>query len=257
VKDSRIDVLRRIAFGRESTAEERADATEELRKLEIAQATEARQTAVRQAAIERDVPLDLANEPDVTEHGDSVPREISPASDPHTPATEAEAPGPRRRTAVRAIWLVPIILASLAVGAIGGSVWGAAHQSTASPSAHASFALGTDGSGQPGGDLAAAEHTLAQPQTTQDVYPLPALVQNLRQSSVRRLGGPDETVQTWVGRNTEDELCLLVYESKTHSGAASCATTADFTSHAITLGFNQYQVSWDGTKATVFMPYGS
>ena len=178
VSGERFEELRRIAFGRDSTAEERAVATEELHRLEEAQAAEARQTEARQAAVERDDPRSLANEPGVTERSDSVPREISPASDPLTPAAEADAPGPRRRTAVRAIWLVPIILASLAVGAIGGSLWGAAQQSTTKPSAHASFALGTDGSGQPGGDLAAAENTLAQPRTTQDVYPLPDVVQN-------------------------------------------------------------------------------
>lgn len=234
--------LRRIAFGRESTAEERAGAVEELRKLEIAHATEARQAAV---------------EPDVTERSDSAPREISPASDPTTTATETDASGPRRRTAVRAIWLVPIILASLAVGAIGGSVWGAAHQSTTSPSAHASFALGTDGSGQPGGDLAAADKIFAQLRTTQDAFPLPGVVQNLRQSSVRFLGGTTDAVQLWVGLNSEDELCLLLYESKSNSGAASCVTRANFASQGITLGFNKYQASWNGTKYDVFLPYGS
>lgn len=243
--DDELRELRRAAFGKTSTPAEQREAAQRLATIEADRARAEREQVEQERAAAGHI------------HADTELEHLSPplAADatPHDNEHDVQHP----RHGMRAIWLAPIVLASLAVGAIGGSVWGATHQSTASPSAHTSFALGTDGSGQPGGDLAAAERTLAQPQTTQDVYPLPALVQNLRQSSVRRLGGPDETVQTWVGRNTEDELCLLVYESKTRSGAASCATTADFTSHAITLGFNQYQVSWDGTKATVFMPYGS
>ncbi|MEO7121690.1 MAG: hypothetical protein ABI400_00945 [Lacisediminihabitans sp.] len=252
MKDSRIAELRRIAFGRDSTAEARAAASAELRELEKPEAAHP-----QSAQVESDAAQGPASEPHVAEHTGSVAADIPLSTDSNTPSAQADTTDTRSRAAVRAIWLVPIVLVSLAIGAVGGSLWSAEHPSAPTPITHPSFALGTNGSGQPGGDLAAAERILARPRSADDTFPLPNLVQNLTKSTVRFLGGDTIGVQVWAGRNTEAELCLLVYESKSTSGAALCTTPADFTNQAMTLGFNQYQVSWNGPDVSVFKPYGS
>jgi hypothetical protein len=102
----------------------------------------------------------------------------------------------------------------------------------------------------------AADTILAKPRRARDAFPLPTLVQNLDQNSTRYLGGAAGALQLWAGLNSDAELCLLLYEASNQSGAASCVTPDNFTAHGITLGFNQYQVSWDGTGFDSFLPFG-
>jgi len=231
--DDELRQLRRAAFGRSSTPDEQREAVRRLAEIEAESARA---------------------EPAVAEHTIPAVDVPEPLAAPPPDAPDGEVPNPSR--SVRAIWLVPVILVSLVVGAFGGSLWRPAPP-TVTPRAHSSFALGTDSSGQPGGDLVAADTILAKPRAARDAFPLPTLVQNLDQNSTRYLGGAAGALQLWAGLNSEAELCLLLYEASNQSGAASCVTPENFTAHGITLGFNQYQVSWDGTGFDSFLPFGN
>jgi len=229
--DDELRELRRAAFGRASTPDEQREAARRLAEID-AEMAGAEQPGAEQADLAENAPEPLP-----------APRAEPPVDD-----------APPTSRVVRAVWLVPVILVSLVVGAIGGSLWHPTSSTT--PSARPSVALGTDSSGQPGGDLVAADNILARPRTARDTFPLPTLVQNFTLSSTRYLGGAAGALQLWVGLNSENELCLLLYEASTESGSASCVTPDNFTAHGITLGFNKYQVSWDGTGFDSFLPYG-
>lgn len=226
--------LRRIAYGRDATAQERAAAEVALRRLDEAELV----TAI--AA--EDEPLhsyfSAEHEDDGVIEGD------------------VEPPSFWKRS-IRAAWLIPIIIGSLILGVVG--TLGATGQlllpfgflaPSPSPSVTSSF-------GQMPGDLGAADSWFSNSATASDAFPFAdALYANEIQFADVRfalVGGHGWNV--WVG-HTPDKLCLLIADVSTSTGAANCVTREQFAAGGVSLELNGRVASWYGGEVTA-APSGS
>jgi hypothetical protein len=219
------DELRRTAYGRDSSPEERAAASRALRELENSHAI---------VTPPPPAPLATPNDPDPSA---AQRLQVEPAA--------STTPPPVAR--LHALWLIPIIAGSLALGALGATFWGAPGplpMAGGTPEAEATVPVVTSDTSQQVGDLEAAERFFATPQTEQDVYPHAELLPQLQLSTVRFLSGDPTLGRAWVGKDTEGKICLLVDQGG--AGAASCSRLSDFVSQGITLGFNEFSASWNG-----------
>lgn len=236
--------LRRAAFGRTSTPEEQRSAALRLAEIDAERARIERERVAR-ADAERRLEEHVAATPE------SAPGDVPPGAAAAASRVEAGADRPAER-GIRPLWLVPIVLAALAVGAVAGSLSATPRETplaSASPAAVDDVAAA---GAVNAGDLHAADVVFARERTENDVYPHGELVPELVPSSVRYLGGVEGSVEVWVGKKPDDSLCLLVTEGE--QGAATCATRDQFRENAIALGINAYGISWDGLHTSITPP---
>lgn len=244
--DDELEKLRRAAFGRASSADERRSAVHQLAAID-AERTH-REQEQHEAGAWR---LDRADD----EIAVSPPAD-TPAASPDASLAEVldESPGmaldERKRHAAKRglhpLWLVPIVLASAVVGGVAGELGSAPTASRPSGSA----------SGAPEsvriGDLHAVDRLFERERTERDAYPQPEQAEALRTETTRYLGGDIDGAQAWAGRTTDKLICLLVLDGEV--GAGSCATRDDFAGAGITVGVNGYTVTWDGLHTGITPP---
>lgn len=246
-----VERLRRVAYGPESSAQERAEAEAALRALdqpetamsEAAEAEMIKPEATTPEAIERE-----AIEPEAT-----TPGEVTRSSDE---TREQRALG------MRPVWLIPIVVASLVVGALGalGATDQLAGGSSAAETSASPMLQGPGGLYSPQypvGDLEAADGWFTGDPKPLDTFPDPDLLEanSIDPDEVRLLkvtSADEGSVTVWAGANRLGHLCLLVTNGPERVSVSTCATRADF-SRGGGLGFriDGFLVSWDGREVAV------
>ncbi|WP_354024540.1 hypothetical protein [Conyzicola nivalis] len=106
------------------------------------------------------------------------------------------------------------------------------------------------------GDLEAAERWLAQPQTQTDLVDLQ--FEDIDPSTTRLAAGGAGTGTTWVARDDDGGLCVVVTIGAANSFAASCSPPDMFVLHGATVSLNQgvagtpsIEAAWDGAHVYV------
>lgn len=223
-----VERLRRVAFGRQASADERAAAVEALRQLRTADEQRAAEAAERARVV------------------------ADPA--PESADDESEwAAEPDRRHGIRPLWLIPIVVASIVVGAVGAlavsSQFEAAPPSVPPSQSHTP-AQPPPPSGVVGGpgDLEAAERWFDGGATPSDAFPDAAFLEGLDidQYDVRFMASEGSDWSVWVAKDRRGQLCLLVRNPPVGGSAASCSTTEDFERNGISIGLNDHTAFWDG-----------
>jgi hypothetical protein len=236
--------LRRIAFGRDSTSEERAAATRELAKL----ATAENATPLPDSAA---APAESSSENSDAEAGAAEPA----ASD----STIAAQPVPVRRRRIAMVWLLPAVIASLVVGTVAGRAT-VSSQPTPAPTSTTSWLPIADPSANPGngiaGNLVAANAWLARTPTKADTFPELGVIDGQSLSAVRHIKDVQDNdilITVWGAKDHSDGICLL---AGLPGGffATTCVPPKVFTERGINLGFNGFEVSWDGVATSLTLP---
>jgi hypothetical protein len=249
---STAEELRRIAFGRNSTDEERAAATRKLAEL----------AAPRSASSDSTLARSSDDEAGTTEPDAVTGLPVALSSTTETVADEtasgAQSASARRRSTAAA-WLLPAVLASLLLGAIAGratapGLQAPAPSSTASQHRPLNPALDPD-SGLVGG-LVAANTWLARTPTEADTFPKPSMAQIQSLSSIRHIKDVrdnDTLITVWGAKDPGDGICLL---AGLPGGffATTCVPPKVFAERGITLAFNGIEVSWDGIATSLTLP---
>lgn len=231
-----IEHLRRIAFGPDSSAQERAAAEKSLHELEMAE------RAALSESVD-DVPVEdgaaASDDFDVKQFGE-FDVEVDGEFD-------VEGPTFWERT-IRITWLVPIVVVSIAVGYLGslGPMAGLQQPDPASEkneplSNNVDFTEGTVVLG----DLQAADSWFAQPVTEDMTFRNNELLEYERidPSDVRLaiFGGNEGSL--WVAR-TDATLCLLI--THTADSASTCVERETFERQGIALAANELEARWYG-----------
>ena len=229
--------LRRIVFGRDATAEERAAAEAALRQLD-----EAELAAVSDTEQIRDE--------------DHSKADTSAAHDSDVEANE-ESPSFWRRS-IRVAWLVPIVAGSIAIGyaaSIGPleSMSGTPiSTATQTPSAEP-----TDEptSGRRPGDLAAADSWFDRAYKETDTFPDAVALEQfgIAAEDMRIAINGGDKGSVWVAR-AGDALCLVISDPVDGVSASSCTERDRFAESGIALGSNNLGASWYGREVTTSPP---
>jgi hypothetical protein len=225
--DDELRGLRRAAFGRSSTPDERRQAAERLAALDAA----AQQARAEQVQADDEVPTATA-----APAPESAASSAAPESEPHA------------RRSIALIWVLPIVLAALVLGVIAGR----ALESGSVPRERATASDAAGESQQVRGDLAAARTQLAGPHTGGEAFPDPVFVEKQGLESVTLIGDlhpGDLHITVWGATNQSDDICLI---AGVPDGvfAAQCVNGTEFSQHGITLGFNGFEVSWNGVSSS-------
>lgn len=238
--------LRRIAYGPGSSAAERGKAEAALREYTVAADSET--PSQESDSPEAVRPEERGRSPDVS----SEPLETHKADCPE----QVRVPG------IRPVWLIPIVVAALALGALGAlSATGQlARNPTAAAPSVSSTPQESDGPRAtqfPSGDLEAADRAFARSQQPEDAFPDTNLLEanSIDPGNVRLLEAtnPDgEAISVWAGTNRLGYLCLLATVGPEQAGAASCASRADFArGGGIGFGINGFLASWNGKGVSI------
>ncbi len=225
--------LRRVAYGPDATAEERAVAASALRELDE-QARVARE-ALRASAVAKGTELDD------TELDEPV--EASGEGSGHL-ADDDDGELPLWQRRIRIGWLIPIAIGSLLLGVFGAV--GTSSQFRGPDPVPAASDGGAVGEATPG-DLKAADEWFTAPYLAMDYYPGPAVLNSygIDQLDVRFSGGNG----AWVAR-TESALCLLAVNYDSERGAR-CVSRAEFGRSGITLSVGDLTFDWRGKDVKV------
>ncbi|GAB3607363.1 hypothetical protein GCM10027413_27720 [Conyzicola nivalis] len=241
-----LDDLRRVAFGRTSTAAEEAAAVEARAALANHEAHSLQVRAEREAA---DFTRARTNEHEV--HGGAT-ADGAPESDPPGRVTVDvvevyDEPGYLQRLgATWRVWAVPAF-AAFVVGialtvASGLLVLNAAtgdETSPPEPGVVTSFAIGS-------GDLEAAETLLRSPQKPEDV--VAQLDSSMDTGSMHLVGKTDDQL-VYAGRSVSDDICLMAVETN-GDGATVCLPPGAFATQGLVIrsvGVGEtVSLSWDG-----------
>lgn len=240
--------LRRIAYGPDATAEERAEAASALRQLDEAKREEAESEADPRAAAAESRPI-------LSEELSQVKASAERASDDGVEEDE-ESPSFWRRS-IRVAWLVPIVVGSIAVGyaaSIGPL------NAMRNPQNSALSASPTPPSAEPtdvpdanvkSGDLAAADSWFDRPYRASDTFPNAAALHQfgINAEDVRIAVNGGEKGSVWVGR-TEGELCLVLADPTDGTSASSCNKRDKFAEFGIAFGSTNLGASWYGREVT-------
>jgi hypothetical protein len=226
-----MDELRRIAFGRGSTDEERAAATRRLEELAAAEDAATRPEAVP-------APGGSSDDEVETDAGES---------------TAVAVPGPARRRSIPLAWLLPAVIAALVVGGIAGRATTPSPVPVTAPvTTHRHLGNSAPNSTTPG-NLVAANAWLDRSPTSADTFPNPSLIGLQKLSSVRHLKDIDyggTPITLWAAKDDNSHLCLITSVPGGIFGT-QCTAADDFANHGITGGFNGLVVSWDGVSTSV------
>lgn len=235
-----VERLRRIAYGREAGAADRAAAQAALQALE---------------------------------EGSRAPREplaaesVSAAEAPASPEGGSGAAGDAddgepvsvwgRR--IRVGWLAPVVAGSLVVGALGAL---GALQATGrltpeaqsdGPDTTSFSALPREGATQIPGDLGRADAWFEGSATASDVYPFAGLLESngIDPYDVRFALAAGGGWNVWVGRSTDRKLCLLIADARDDTGAAGCVMRQAFAASGLQLGLGGRTAHWSGGEVSV------
>jgi hypothetical protein len=245
------ELRRKIAFARPRSAAEAAAAVEARRALAE---EEARQLANAEA-VDRAIRL--------VEFVGGPTAHVSPPSPvPDAPSPIAGAT-PREPSRIRRIWLLPIILVSVASGYFGATVSGIpAAQSRAEVSASALPSSSPTPfshierlppviSIRPG-DLAAAKRWFDRPATERDKFVnLPSLKSmGVAESDIRLVRTDPDGFGVWVASKPDGSLCLLG-TSGTESVFGGCVTAQQFARTGLHVVGGGRSLDWDGNSLEV------
>jgi hypothetical protein len=244
---NRLDLVRKIAFGRPDTGVDEAAAIEARQTLADAEARRAANAAAVDQAIE------------LLRSADRKP------SDPTTPALlpdstlqaadEAGSPRPRLR-----FWVLPIVLVSIAIGYVGGVTTGSAGPSVAvspSPSIRPTvtpepltFLTPPPAPPVQPGDPVAASRWFQEPPSPRDQFNQPGLLESMGidPADVRLAQVSTAGFGVWVAKKSDGSLCLLGGGADEAFG--SCATVDQFAASGIHIGNGSHLVDWDGRAVT-------
>jgi hypothetical protein len=230
--------LEAVAFGRVDTTEDEAAAARALMAL--------RELDDRAASV-------------ATEPVDDEPVDAGPVNDG---PVDAEAIGyrdgmghgalggvPRRVTeSLRRFWVIPVVIASIALGAIGGS-WmtrTAAHSPAGPAASSDTTVVANSAAPQPPSDAdgSSAEDWLDQPQRSSDIFPDPqalaAYEVDPNSTHVVRMEG---TTHFWIARGNAGSLCLVMMATSDGSLQVRCVPPELFPGIGVSAEAN------DGTSA--------
>jgi hypothetical protein len=272
------NALQAVAFGRVVTPEDQAAAAralEALRELDE-RASAARVRAVGVPAVPVPSVGGARRAGAIGAGGASGPVTVEVVDDSQAVRDDAWRAGPSRiAESLRRFWVVPVIVASLALGAVGGSVaTRAAAEKPPASLAPAAQATEPSGNGEPSdsdaqGDAAAAadsvvpppsqnyvapdsptpdpsaaaaaiagaESWLSQPQLGTDIFP--------NESSLTSLGADpgsahlvtsDSAMSIWVVRGKSDGLCLAMVVATDESFELSCVPEDQFPIVGVSIG---------------------
>lgn len=255
--------LHRRAFGRTHTPAEENAATDALAALASAEADRAADSAALRAAI-------TATEEWATSRPTAAANDASgPSADE---PREAEPTHGIRRWALRPLALASVILGSMAVGVLaatlltnaanaGGTPDSQAKASASPPSGVTNVTPGTDAidggtikSTSPG-SFTSAEEWFQKRAGAGDVFPSADLVDGLKASSTRLVGGTPKNLSLWVGKTDDDRICLIMSVTSaqdTIESVSSCATSQQFDAMGLGLHTGGYQAVWTGLTVSVF-----
>ena len=213
------DRLRRIAYGPDATAKERVAAEAGLRRLE----EQERASLVAASAAE----ASAHHTPDQASavHDERDDEENSSEGE----ASDDEVTGaPLWLRRINIGWLIPIVVGSLLVGAVGA--WGFHLAGATNPS---------------GGDLRAADAWFDLPAADEATAPwYLAQTYGVEVSNIRLSNAPG----VWFGR-TKTSFCLLVMQWE--ASGAGCVKRPAFAKSGITLAVGSYIFRWRGKDVSV------
>ena len=242
-----LDDLRRVAFDRTNSPEDEARAAEAHASLVALERAHHARKAALTAAVAAVLAAPTAAAP-------------VPVSDGE-PGVEVAAGGIRPRSLWRRLALpVGAFALGIAVAAIALPLL----FTEDAPDPVADFAAGEGllppepveaGALRPG-DLEAAERWLAQPQTENDLVDLQ--FEDIDPSTTRLAAGGAGTGTTWVARDDDGGLCVVVTIGDASSFAASCSPPDMFVLHGAMVSLNQgvagtpsIEAAWDGAHVYV------
>lgn len=255
--------LHRRAFGRTHTPAEENAATDALAALASAEADRTADSAALGVAIaateEWAASRPAAAADDASELSVDKPQEVEPTQK-------------IRRWVLRPFALASVILGSIAVGALATALWTNAADTSSTPggrpgtsaSPHggvANVVPGTDAidggtikaSGP--GSFTSAEEWFQKPAKTGDAFPSADLIDGLKASSTRLVGGTPKNLSLWVGKTDDDRLCLIMSVPSaqgTIESVTSCANSQQFDAMGLGLHTGGYQAVWTGPTISVF-----
>ena len=244
----RLDRARQIAFGRPDPGGDEAAVNEARQTLADAEARRASNVA----AVERTIEL-------LRSVGQRAAEPTEPPQAPDTPvpaADEASPPRPWRR-----IWILPIILVSIAIGYVGGMMTGSAEPSvavspppsirpTASPDLFTFLTPPPEPPLRPG-DPVAASHWFDEPASPRDQFNQPSLLESMGidPSNVRVAQVLTTGFGAWVATKSDGSWCLLGGGGGEAFG--TCVTTEQFVASGIRVGDGRHLVDWDGHVVSI------
>lgn len=178
------------------------------------------------------------------------PASIDRADADQSSSREQGQSAPRR--GIRLGWLIPIAVASIALGAVGalgvtGQIGGPPFVArTASPTV--APAGEPTGEFPPYGDLDSADALFDTEPRPKDAYPYPDPMKpyDIELTDVRFVATPDDDISVWVAKNDANELCLFFADARDDTHGGSCSTREDFENFGVAFGANDLRLSWDG-----------
>ncbi len=215
--------LRRIAYGPDATARERAEAASALRQLD-------EQARVAREALRKESVAGVMEPVEAATVGDESSEHVNAGGG--IDDNEEESFWQQR---IRVGWLIPIAIGSLLLGVFGAV--GASSQISRFDSLTSSS---QDGGAH--GDLKAADAWFKPSFALKDYYPgiMTLSAYGIDKDDVRFSGGDG----VWVAR-TDTSLCLLAYTYDMRSGAG-CVSRAEFARSGIALSVGSLTFSWLG-----------
>jgi hypothetical protein len=249
--DDARDRLRRIAYGPDATAQERAAAETALRQLD--------DVGPKPIADSVDDPVER-NSPNIAG--------VAAGAAPVDGVDEVDDDGRETEPSfwgksVRVAWLAPIVIGALAVGyfaSLGSlDVNRGAHNiaGTESPAPSASTS-GEQSLDLHLGDLIAADSWFERPFRESDAYPDASALEyyKIRAVDVRIASGAADKVGVWVGRSA-DKLCLLIADTVAATRASTCIDRGKFARMGIHLSSNDLGATWFGRDVSTDPPLES
>lgn len=214
--------LRRIAYGPDATPRERAAAEASLRQLDEQERTAAA-TRESQAVNREDPDEDFDVDDKVFDEA------VDGGVDDGAEGDDEVEPHPLWLRRINMGWMIPIVVGSLVIGALGA--WGAsAVSSSINP-----------------GDLNAADAWFTSPLNVSDQNAMPWWLAEPYGIEPRNLR-PTSTPGVWVGR-TKTHLCILIQELE--GAGANCVERDKFAADGINYSVGKLSFHWFGGDVTV------
>lgn len=251
------EYLRRIAFGPDATAKERAAAEVALRQLD--EEAIAAADALAKAAVDAQNASEPDDEASVEVAGDNDDGESDVDADADE-SDELVAAEPFWQRSIRLAWVVPIVVGAIVVGYFGSLGPLAAVQHAAgsrAPVVDSSWATVMDFTEGEEilGDLQAADRWFDSPDSSGESYPFEQLLKmdgvNPMDVRLAVYGGKNESV--WVAR-TEGEFCLLSSDMINGTGSGTCVTRDDFEQSGVSLSSGRISAQWYGREVITDPP---
>ena len=253
--------LERIAFGRTHSRKDEAAAAAARKELveaareELAEADRAAQVAAQHLAA-RELATRQAVADDLSGQGTPPNPDIPPPPPPEPPRMVA------RR--MRPAWLVPIVVASIAVGyygatiAVAGTLQASVH-STPAPIVPSPVFLSPARTAPPnGGTSVGGPSSLKEADAWFETLPSdsdpvvdPAILANLGidPSAIRFVQINAAGSQVWVARKLDGDLCVIGTEGEGQPPFTGCTTREAFAGSGITVTLleGRYSLTWNGS----------